>query len=132
MSPDGDNGESVPAAPKTKGGQQANFGANLMQPGSSKSKQIAYNKLQEDYSAKSLPEGDNLASSLIHNLSTPLYPDSPTCFSAISNMVMFTFHSHCHFQPGAAATLLLDIIPHEMYSFLSKKKVEEAADAWWA
>ena len=82
-SPDGDNGEGAPALPKREGGRRANFGANLTQPGSSKSKRIVSNKPRGDRQAKGLPGGDDLASSLIRNLSTPPYPDCPICFSAI-------------------------------------------------
>ena len=82
-SPDDDNAEGVPAPPKRDGGRRANFGANLTQPGSSKSRPAVSNKPRGDRQAKGLPGGDDLASSLIRNLSTPPYPDCPICFSAI-------------------------------------------------
>ena len=77
------HGEIVPAPPKREGGRRAKFGAGLTQPESSPSTPTASNKLQEHQRAKLLPEGDDLASSLIRNLSTPPYPDCPICFSAI-------------------------------------------------
>jgi len=82
-SPDDDNAEGVPAPPRRDGGRRANFGANLTQPGSSKSRPAVSNTLRGDRQTKSLPGGDDLASSLIRNLSTPPYPDCPICFSAI-------------------------------------------------
>lgn len=81
-SPDDDNGDGVPA-PKRDGGRRANFGGNLTQPGPSKPRPAVPNKLRGDRQAKGLPGGDDLASSLIRNLSTPPYPDCPICFSAI-------------------------------------------------
>ena len=130
---DGDNGESVPP----KSGRRAKFGATLTQPGSSsKSNPTISNRPQGDLNPKRLPGGDDLASSLIRNLSTPPYPDCPICFSSIrpeqaiwscSPSIPIVTSSEAQVQQYCWTSFHVKCIRS-----WAEKSVKEVADAWRA
>ncbi|PPQ78281.1 hypothetical protein CVT25_011740 [Psilocybe cyanescens] len=75
-------GNGAATAPPPRNRRGANFGAGLT-TSDSKSNQPVRDKEPGNSRGRHLPQGDDLTSSLIRNLSTPPYPDCPICFSSI-------------------------------------------------
>ncbi|KAF5324353.1 hypothetical protein D9619_011330 [Psilocybe cf. subviscida] len=66
------------SAPRPRNPRAANFGAGLTQP---KEETADAPHPQPKAKGRRLPQGDDLTSSLIRQMSTPPYPDCPICFS---------------------------------------------------
>ncbi|KAH9477551.1 NF-X1-type zinc finger protein NFXL1 [Psilocybe cubensis] len=74
------NADGAPPPPRNR--RAANFGAGLTNP-DERQNQSSRDKEPGHSKNRRLPQGDDLTSSLIRNLSTPPYPDCPICFSSI-------------------------------------------------
>lgn len=69
-------------APRPRNPRAAKFGAGLTQP-KEETADAPQSQPQSKPKGRRLPQGDDLTSSLIRQMSTPPYPDCPICFSEI-------------------------------------------------
>lgn len=136
--------QSAPPAVQKEGNRRRqNFGSGLTQPDQKDSDASTSISGKQDAKRGNsnkgkahLPQGDDLTSTLIRNLSTPPYPDCPICFSAIrpeqaiwscSPSIPIVTSSEAQIQQFCWTSFHIKCIRS-----WAEKSVKEVADAWRA
>ena len=128
---------SVPI-PKDGARRKANFGATLTKPDEVEPPNPSIKQVEKQHGKgkQRLPQGEDLASTLIRELSTPPFPDCPICFSSIrpehpiwscSPSSPIVVSSEAQIREYCWTSFHLKCI-----RFWAEKSVKEVADAWHA